>query len=214
MGLIKFLGKQALKDFKKGIEEINDVISKIDADDIEKRIDSLKDDFNKEFDKLKEQFKVKKNKFVVEIPYDRDTQKLSFNIENGMLTVTTVTYEVTENWSFKSKSTTTRIIPESVDVNEFKHKYLDKEKKMLFIFKNKKVTENEEVTNEVLETVGEKDTNETENLAKEELIKKMVHMHLNGCSYRKIALECGISDKTCKRWVSEWLTEHDAEGLA
>lgn len=211
MGLIKFLGKQALKDFKKGIEELNDTISKIDADDIEKRIESLKEDFNKEFDKLKEQFKLKKNKFIVEVPYDRDTQKMTFNIENGMITVTVVTDEVTENGSFKAKSTTTRSIPESVDVNEFKHKYLDDEKKMLFIFKTKKVTENEEVTeDDNAEPIRE----ENENFAKEELIKKMVHMHLNGCSYKKIAKECGVSDKTCKRWVCQWLTEHDAEGLA
>ena len=51
-------------------------------------------------------------------------------------------------------------------------------------------------------------------LNNEEMLKKMVHMHLNGCSYRKIAEECGVSDKTAKRWIGTWLTEHDAEGCA
>ena len=46
------------------------------------------------------------------------------------------------------------------------------------------------------------------------MLKKMVHMHLNGCSYRKIAEECGVSDKTAKRWIGTWLTQHDAEGCA
>lgn len=210
MGLIKFLGKKALNDFKKSIEEIHDTLSKVDADDIENRLNSLREDLNKEFDKLKDQFKARMNKFVVKVPYDRDTQKMSFNIENGLITVVVETDEVTESGSFKSKSTTTRSIPESIDVNEFKHKYLEDEKKMLFIFKGKKtveVTENQEVADD-FEPIEEPSD------AKEEIVKKMVHMHLNGCSYRKIAQECGVSDKTCKRWVSEWLTEHDAAGLS
>ena len=45
--------------------------------------------------------------------------------------------------------------------------------------------------------------------AREQLIKKMVHMHLNGCSYRKIAQECGVSDKTVKRWIEAALKEED-----
>lgn len=213
MGLIKFLGKKALNDFKKSIEEIHDTLSKVDADDIENRLNSLRKDINKEFDKLKDQFKAKMNKFIVEVPYDRDTQKMSFKIENGLITIVVETDEVSENGSFISKSTTTRNIPESIDVNEFKHKYLEDEKKMLFIFKGKKTVEsveNEEVTDDFEPIEDEDDASNV----KEELVKKMVHMHLNGCSYRKIAQECGVSDKTCKRWVSEWLTEHDAASLS
>ena len=214
MGLIKFLGKRALKDFKESIKEINDTLSKIEPEDIEKHFNSLKEDFNKELDRLKEQFKLKNNKFIIEVPYDRDTQKMSFKIENGVISVTVETDEVTESGSFKSKSTTTRSIPESVDVNEFKHKYLEEEKKMLFIFKGKKVeevVENEEVMEDNFEPIED---DEPISSPKEELIKKMVHMHLNGCSYRKISQECGVSDKTCKKWISEWLTEHDAAGLS
>lgn len=211
MGLIKFFGKQALKRFKNSVDELNQALNEIDMENVEARFNELKEDFNKEFDKLKEKFYTVGKKFVVEIPYDRDTQKLSFKMENGMITVVVETDETTANGTFVSKSTTTRNIPESVNVNEFKQKYLEDEKKMLFIFKPKKVeqvTENEEVTDD-FEPIGEEGGEECED-AREQLIKKMVHMHLNGCSYRKIAQECGVSDKTCKRWINEWLTEHDA----
>ena len=219
MGLIKFFGKQALKRFKNSVDELNQALNEIDMENVEAHFNELKEDFNKEFDKLKEKFYTVGKKFVVEIPYDRDTQKLSFKMENGMITVVVETDETTSNGTFVSKSTTTRNIPESVNVNEFKQKYLEDEKKMLFIFKPKKVeqvTENEEVTDD-FEPIGEEGaetvSEECED-AREQLIKKMVHMHLNGCSYRKIAQECGVSDKTCKRWINEWLTEHDAAGCA
>ena len=211
MGLIKILGKKALKDLKKGLEEIQETLSKVDTNEIEGRLNSLKEDFNKEFDKLKEQFKTKLNKFVVEIPYDRDTQRLSFNIENNLITVVVETDEVTESGSFKSRSTTTRTIPEGINVDEFKHKYLANEKKMLFIFKPNKIEE--EVENEsVTESPTDDDVNPFQEAseAKEELVKKMVHMHLNGCSYRKIAAECKVSDKTCKRWIAQYLAENDS----
>ena len=90
---------------------------------------------------------------------------------------------------------------------------------MLFIFKPKKVeqvTENEEVTDdfEPIGEEGDETVNEECVEAREQLINKMDHMHLNGWSYRNIAQECGVSDKTCKRWINEWLTEHDAAGCA
>ena len=128
MGLIKFFGKQALKRFKNSVDELNQALNEIDMENVEARFNELKEDFNKEFDKLKEKFYTVGKKFVVEIPYDRDTQKLSFKMENGIIPVVVETDETTANGTFVSKSTTTRNIPESVNVNEFKQKYLEDEK--------------------------------------------------------------------------------------
>lgn len=213
MGLIKFFGKQALKRFKNSVDELNQALNEIDMDNVEARFNELKEDFNKEFDKLKEKFYTVGKKFVVEIPYDRDTQKLSFKMENGMITVVVETDETTENGTFVSKSTTTRNIPESVNVNEFKQKYLEDDKKMLFIFKPKKVEQDtddfEPIGEEKLETVGGEDVIAEAETAKQQLVKKMLHMHFNGCSYRKISQECGVSDKTVKRWIEAALKEDD-----
>lgn len=219
MGLLKFFGKRALTSFKRSIDDLQETLNEIDVENIESRFSELRSDLNSEFEKLINQFKKVGNKLIVEVPYDRDTQTLSYKLEDGVMTVTVETCEETENGSFKSKSVTTRTIPEGVNVDEMKHKYLDKEKKMLFIFKNSNkvevVEENASKTDD-FEPIGENEVKDEEpiKLSKEEMLKKMVHMHLNGCSYRKIAEECGVSDKTAKRWIGAWLTEHDAEGCA
>lgn len=209
MGLLKLFGKSALDSFKKSIDEIQQSLAEIDGDVIEARFLELNDEFNKKFEKLKEQFKMVGNKFVVEVPYDRDTQTLSYKMEDGIITVIVETNEETESGSFKSKSTTARTIPESVNVNEMKHKYLADEKKMLFIFKGVKAEEPQEEVTENAAPTEETPCAKEVQPSKEELLQKMIHMHMNGCSYRKIGQECGVSDKTAKRWIGEYLAELD-----
>lgn len=215
MGLIKFFGKQALNSFKRAVDDMHSALNEIDVDSFESKFQSMREDFTKEVEKFANKFKNFGNKYVVEVPYDRDKQTLSYRIENNMITITVETNEETENGSFKSKSVTTTNVPDDVCVDNITQRYLKDEKKMLFILKKNKVeivNENDDfepISNETKETEKE----EVSKTEKDELIKKMVHMHLNGCSYRKISEECGVSDKTVKRWVGKWLTEHDAEGV-
>ena len=140
---------------------------------------------------------------------------MSYRIENDTITITVETNEQTESGSFKSKSVTTTSIPEGVCVDNLTQRYLKDEKKMLFILKKNKI-EIVEDDNDEFEPIGENEVKDEEpiKLSKEEMLKKMVHMHLNGCSYRKIAEECGVADKTAKRWISAWLNEHNTEGCA
>lgn len=219
MGLIKFLGKQALNSFRRAVDDMHSALNEIDVDSFESRFQSMREDFTKEVEKFANKFKNFGGKYVVEVPYDRDKQTLSYKIENGMITITVETNEETENGSFKSKSVTTTNVPEDVCVDNITQKYLKDEKKMLFILKKNKVevvNENDDfepISDEVKNTEKETCKETISETEKNELVKKMVHMHLNGCSYRKISEECGVSDKTVKRWVGKWLTEHDTEGL-
>lgn len=219
MGLIKFFGKQALNSFKRAVGDMHSALNEIDVDSFESRFQSMREDFTKEVEKFANKFKNFGGKYVVEVPYDRDKQTLSYKIENGTITITVETNEETENGSFKSKSVTTTNVPEDVCVDNITQRYLKDEKKMLFILKKNKVEvvneddDFEPISDEVKETEKEVCHETISKTEKDELVKKMVHMHLNGCSYRKISEECGVSDKTAKRWIGKWLTEHDSEGL-
>lgn len=202
MGLLSLFSKSAINSLKKVANEMQQTINEIDFDDFENRFDALRNDINKEFEKFTNKLKNLGNKYVVEVPYDRDRQTLSYRIENGLMTITVETNEETENGSFKSKSTTTTTIPEDVNVDNIIQKYLKDEKKMLFILKKTKIEVVEEDENEVEEETPL--TNE-----QEELVKKMYHMRKNGCSYRKIGLECGVSDKTAKKWIDKYILENE-----
>ena len=206
MGLINFIGKRAFASFKSTIDEMQNALAELETKDFEKELNSLRESVNSELEKFTKKFKKLGKKYVVEIPYDRDTQTLSFMIDKNVITVSVETIEETENGSFKSKNVTTTTIPENVCVDKFTQKYLKEEKKMLFIFKDIS-SEKEETVNDEFEPIAD---DEPFKNPKEELVKKMVYMHHNGCSYRKIAQECGVSDKTAKRWIEEALKEQDS----
>lgn len=219
MGLIKLFSKHTLSTLRQAVDDMQQAFAEVNTEDFEKKFDSLKENFNKEFEKLAKKFKKIGKKYVIEVPYDRDTQTLSYRINNESITITVETREETENGSFKSKTVTTTNIPEDVCVEKITQKYLKDEKKMLFILKRiEDKVESIEDDFEPIDTETPQNEEVKENVvdalqAKEQLIKKMVHMHLNGCSFRKIAQECGVSDKTVKRWIGLYLTEHDTEGL-
>ena len=66
----------------------------------------------------------------------------------------------------------------------------------------------EEATNTTTtESVVAEQTTEGVKPKKESLMKTILAMHENGFSYRKIAAETGISDKTVKRWIQSALKE-------
>ena len=73
---------------------------------------------------------------------------------------------------------------------------------------SKETTETVEETtnNTTTESVSEQ-TTEGVKPKKESLMKTILSMYENGFSYRKIAAETGISDKTVKRWIQSALKE-------
>ena len=68
-------------------------------------------------------------------------------------------------------------------------------------------TVEETTNNTTTESVVAEQTTEGVKPKKESLMKTILSMYENGFSYRKIAAETGISDKTVKRWIQSALKE-------
>lgn len=211
MKLLKDFTNSALSMIKKNADEFGKMMKDLDFDfsSAEKKFNELESSFKEQFYELKKRVKELTDKFIVEVPFDRENETLSFKIENGMIIVTTERH--TENRDAKSVTETT--IPTRFDVNRMIQRYDENNKKMRFIFfktvgeiykKKGGCQVNEEATNEKEETVTETKT-EDKVAEKEALIRKMIEMHEKGFSYRKIAEETGISDKTVKRWIKSAL---------
>lgn len=205
---LKDFTNSAISMIKKNADEFGKMMKDLDFDfsSAEKKFNELESSLKDQFAELKKRVKDLTDKFIVEIPFDRENETLSFKIENGKIIVTTERH--TENRD--AKSVTETIIPTGIDVNRMIQRYDEKDKKMRFIFfktvgdvyqKKGGYQVSEEISDE---TVTETKT-EDKVAEKEALIRKMIEMHEKGFSYRKIAEETGISDKTVKRWIKSAL---------
>ena len=229
--LFKSFTDSALSLFNRKFNELDKMMRDIDFSSAEDKFNEIEKSFKEKFTELKKRVKEFTDKFIVEVPFDKNEETISFKIENGMITITT---EKSDESSSK-KSTTEVSIPETVDEHHMVQRYAEDEKKMMFIFFKKKKPnkvetkedENVEATNEdnveqqenvnlgrvetnADGTVNESPSNETDRVSeKKRLIEKMIQMHEAGFSYRKIAEETGISDKTVKRWIKSALKDEE-----
>lgn len=210
--VLNFLGKKMARTFGNALAEINKIAVELENVDYEKEFEKMSKSFNEKMDIL-----LKKNdKYVMEIPYNRDTQTLQSKIEDNLFTV--IVEEKTENGDFTSKSSTTVTIPNDVCVDKITQEY-DKERKMM-VFSMKKnrmtfdveevvsepqqVAENEPLVVEVElddEPQVVRDTTEKKPKTSEELLKIMIEMYRNGASFKAIAKEVGLSDKTVAKYI-------------
>lgn len=210
--VLNFLGKKMARTFGNALAEINKIAVELENVDYEKEFEKMSKSFNEKMDIL-----LKKNdKYVMEIPYNRDTQTLQFKIKDNLFTV--IVEEKTENGDFTSKSSTTVTIPNDVCVDKITQEY-DKERKMM-VFSMKKnrmtfdveevvsepqqVAENEPLVVEVElddEPQVVRDTTEKKPKTSEELLKIMIEMYRNGASFKAIAKEVGLSDKTVAKYI-------------
>ena len=184
--------------FKKSFDEMQKVINDFDFDDIEKQFDSVKKSFNEGFEEFKSYVKNYDNKYIIKVPYDRDTQVMKFAVSDSEFKVAVNPCEDCGDVKIKTSFSSVTTIPKGVNVDTITHSYDELTKTMVFIFKKDKEEKESE------------DENEKKTIEKtEELVKKMADMHLHqGMSYRKIAKETGVSDKTVKRWIDECSSEH------
>lgn len=219
------LSRFRLPSFESMASAIRRTFDEFDFNSIETKLNEFSNDIERSFNRLKKRIKNLTDRFIVEVPFDRETQRLSFSIENNVIEIRTETQTETTH----SVSTTTTSIPESVNTDTLMQKYDAEKKKMMFIFFkwNAKVDdetdENVELedtvethTNTTVESepevtvtstvdVTETDTTNEENAesSKDDLLETILAMHEQGYSYRKIASEVGMSDKTVARWIKK-----------
>lgn len=226
--LTKFT-RDGFRSLRRTTRELTQMIRDFDFPSFEEEFNEIENEFKKQMDKIKERIKNLTDRFVVEVPFDKEKQELSVSVNKNVLTVVLDSYDESTNTTGNAMTQTT--IPEDVDPTTMTQFYDAEKKKLVFVFMKKKIdnaeTKNTETTETVEETTDntktetvEETTNNTttENVVagqttewvkskKESLMKTILSMYENGFSYRKIAAETGISDKTVKRWIQSALKE-------
>ena len=213
--LTKFT-RDGFRSLRRTTRELTQMIRDFEFPSFEDEFNQIENEFKKQMDKIKERIKNLTDRFIVEVPFDKEKQELSVSVNKNVLTVVLDSYDEVTNTTGNAMTQTT--IPEDVDPTTMKQVYDTENKKLIFVFMKKKVNNAETESTETTETVEETTNNTTaESVAeqttegvkpkKESLMKTILSMYENGFSYRKIAAETGISDKTVKRWIQSALKE-------
>jgi uncharacterized protein YerC len=164
-------------------------------------------------------------KFIVQVPYDADTQIIDSSVNNGKFKVH-VTNDPSKNNYEICDYTHESTIPTKFIEGTITQKYLSDRKKMLFIFKENSSNNEEKIGNvdELIESINatsatteEKTNNEYEielmvddenvNTNTEEVNATIKKLYDEGYTYRHIASQVGLSDTTVARRVKKMLSE-------
>ena len=213
--LTKFT-RDGFRSLRRTTRELAQMIRDFEFPSFEYEFNDIENELKKQMDKIKERIKNLTDRFIVEVPFDKEKQQLSVSVNKNVLTVVLDSYDEATNTTGNAMTQTT--IPEDVDPTTMKQVYDTENKKLIFVFMKKKVNNAETESTETTETVDETTNNATtESVSeqttegvkpkKESLMKTILSMYENGFSYRKIAAETGISDKTVKRWIQSALKE-------
>lgn len=213
--------------FDELVGEVRQQINQIDFnwEDAEQE---MNDALNRVMSTVRKHIKNLTDKFVVEVPYNRDTQILSTSFEGRMFKV--VVKLDSEDERVEQVSTTQTLLPLNVVIDQMTQRYDEVNKKMVFTFKKDyfgnvedEVAEEDEVVDvPAEETVFEVEvpvvdepceaTSESAPSGKERMeeIKKMMYeMYQGGAPYTHIADEFGLSDKTVARWIKAYIEKND-----
>ena len=203
--------KSMLSLMKYNFNEMKKMIGDVDFEAFEKELNDCKNSLVDSFNDLKSKIVKQNGKFVIEVPYDRDNQVMFFSVkeENGnIFSVEVKPCEDCEESMIKSTFSSTTTLPKGVLTERIVQNYNQNEKKMFFEFETNEdfneddFDEVEEKSEEKVETV---ENTETKKTTFEDVIDQIVEMHRNGASFRKIAKEFGISDKTVAKWIRKTL---------
>ena len=141
MGLIRKLGDSMFDSLSKSLEHLQTRISEINLDDVDKLFDDVQDKMNSSFQKLKKQVKNAFDKYVVTVNYDRDAEKLSYNVNGRQLTIIVETLEEcqveeteSETSSCSKRNELSVTLPQDVDPTNVSQKYDSENKIMTFTF--------------------------------------------------------------------------------
>ena len=203
MSLFNSLLKSSLPSFDSLRKSIDDMVGEMnhmfDDDTFDKHFDSLK----KSLKKITKRIKNLTDRYEIEFPYDRNTQKMSYLVEEDRVSI-----DVT---SLDEHSVTYHLdadLPQNVATDSVTLHYDDENKKMILRLK-KQVVDNEvdtEINDEAAESEDAPTTEEETSTTrtKEDLIAQVTSLFSNGWSYKRIAREVGVSDKTVARWIKKY----------
>lgn len=141
--LVRFLGNSALDTLKDISNAMNDAINSFDLDKFDDMLENAQKSLNTNIKKLSERFKDTPNSFVVNIPYNRETdERLVTKIEGNHFVATVETITSTEKNGETVNSTSTKetsvYLPDDVDIHTEKRHYDGKQHRMFFHFDKKK----------------------------------------------------------------------------
>lgn len=214
MGLLKAFRDSALELITERAKEMRRLVDEFDFDKAEREVTST---IKEVVANLKRHIKNLTDKYVIEVAYDRNTQILTYTIDGNLITI--VVKLDSEDPNIQSSSTTTVTIPENVNVNTMVQHYNADDKKMVFVFKKHiiETTEDEIKLEAEMDAPVENPTVEEETAVNEENTEEtavdfnevILEMYENGMSYRQIAAEVGLSDKTVARRIKK-MTEEQA----
>lgn len=125
--LIRSIFAKSSQMIDAAVKSMHETINSIDFDEVDKEVKNTFASVKTRVNPLIEKVKTLAAKHVVEFPYDNETSKLSFKIENNVLTVNVSSFDGTVN------NTHSMTIPENVDVNNI-HQTYDANRKMI-VFK-------------------------------------------------------------------------------
>ena len=207
MGLLKAFRDSALELITERAKEMRRLVDEFDFDKAEREVTST---IKEVMTNLKRHIKNLTDKYVIEVAYDRITQILTYTIDGNLITI--VVKLDSEDPNIQSSSTTTVTIPENVNVNTMVQHYNADDMMMVFVFKKHIIeTTEDEIEVEMDSPLAEPIVDEEIPIEEEEVDINAVilDMYNSGMSYRQIAAEVGLSDKTVARRIKK-MTEEQA----
>lgn len=221
MDIFKSFAKSAIASIREGVDEIIRFANGFEPSKITDSLVEFNDSIREGFEKIKSRINNLNDKFVVDVDYDRDCETLSYQIDGDSFEARVLSEPSCECGEDKVSRTVVTSIPDDVDVTTLKCKYDAEAKKMIFVFSKFGHVEETVETTATTETqeVEEKINGDNDSDVEVELVfedtepsfeerklfmaTEMKAMHDEGVSYRKIAKEFGVSDKTVARWIRE-----------
>lgn len=125
----KFLTESGLKGIKESFKVANDMLQSFSLNDIGKALDEAQNRLKGEFDRFVSQIKNFTDKYTVEVPFNTQTEIISYSIEGNAICITVKAKD--------NSSTSNKIVelPEDVDLREMTHSYDSERHIMEFKFK-------------------------------------------------------------------------------
>ena len=204
MRTLRTFADSAISLIQDGVNELSRMISDFDTTKLMSDMMDFNDSIRGEFDKLKQKIRNLDDKFIVKVDYDRNDEMMSYSIEDNVLTVIVNSDPESRNQTSERRVVTT--LPNNVNVTDMKTKYNTEDGTMVFIFKKGLETTNDTTATTLSQEEVERSSGEDEMSLQDNkrfIATRMKEMHDLGISYRQIAKEFGVSDKTVARWIKE-----------
>lgn len=125
---INTFSNSALNLIKSTIKNANDLMQSFSLNDIDKAINEAKSRFKSEFDRFKSQIKNYKDKFAIDIEFNKNTDVLSYSVEGNSLSVTVNSKDGSRHSSYVYD------LPEDVNTSEIIQSYDSELHRLTFKF--------------------------------------------------------------------------------